>query len=267
MSEDQAQRAVRRVEDHPATEALARLGFVSYGLVHILVAGLALLVAWSKSDEDASSSGALKVVAGSPGGFIALIVAAVGLAALVLWQAMSAILEAMYGDLTDHWKRFFVHLGRAIVYGALTALTVRTLLNRNKDSSKQTASFTAKVMELPLGQILVGAAGLAVLIFAGYNIYKGISKTFLKELGEHPGTVATRLGQIGFVTKGLGFLVVGGLIIVSAVQFDPEKSRGLDGALRALVEQPFGPYLLTLVALGLICYGLYCFARARHADL
>lgn len=151
MSEEQAQRAVRKVEDHPATEALARLGFVSYGLVHLLLAGLALLVAWGSSGEDASSSGALKVVAGSPGGLIALIVAAIGLAALVLWQSMSAILEAMHGDLTDRWKRFFVHLGRAIIYGTLTALTIQTLLNRNNDSSKQTASFTAKVMELPLG--------------------------------------------------------------------------------------------------------------------
>lgn len=267
MSEEQAEHAVRKVEDHPATEALARLGFISYGVVHLLVAWIVLTVAWGKSGEDASSSGALKVVAGSPGGFIALIVAAIGLAALVVWQAMSAILEAMYGDLTDHWKRFFTHLGRAIIYGALTALTVRTLLNRNQDSSKQTSSFTAKVMELPLGQILVGAAGLTVIIFAGFNIYKGISKKFLKELGEDPGTVATVLGQIGFITKGLGFLVVGGLIVVSAVQFDPEKSRGLDGALRALVKQPLGPYLLSLVALGLVCYGLYSFARARHAEL
>ncbi|HLJ34542.1 MAG TPA: DUF1206 domain-containing protein, partial [Ktedonobacteraceae bacterium] len=48
------------------------------------------------------------------------------------------------------------------------------------------------------------------------------------------------------------------------VQFDPKKAVGLDGALKELLLQPFGPILLVIVALGLIAYGLYSFAEARY---
>lgn len=37
----------------------------------------------------------------------------------------------------------------------------------------------------------------------------------------------------------------------------------MDGALKKLVELPFGVAILLLVAAGLIMYGIFCFARAR----
>ena len=42
------------------------------------------------------------------------------------------------------------------------------------------------------------------------------------------------------------------------------QADGLDGALKSLRDEPFGPALLTVVAVGLVAFGLYCFARARH---
>ncbi len=45
---------------------------------------------------------------------------------------------------------------------------------------------------------------------------------------------------------------------------DPKKSGGLDQALQEIVQQPFGQVLLTLVGVGIACYGLFAFARARH---
>ena len=60
-------------------------------------------------------------------------------------------------------------------------------------------------------------------------------------------------------------LWVGVLFILAAMHANPEESKGLDGALRTLKDQPFGPGLLTAVALGIGAYGLYSFSRARHA--
>ena len=37
-----------------------------------------------------------------------------------------------------------------------------------------------------------------------------------------------------------------------------------DQALRDVLQRPFGPTLLLLIAAGLGCYGLFCFAWARH---
>ena len=53
--------------------------------------------------------------------------------------------------------------------------------------------------------------------------------------------------------------------MTGATQNSSSKATGLDGALRTVREQPYGPWLLSAVALGIGAYGVYSFARARHA--
>ncbi|MGZ8755650.1 MAG: DUF1206 domain-containing protein, partial [Acidimicrobiia bacterium] len=69
-------------------ELLARAGLTAYGLIHILVGWLALLMAWGGSAGESSDlSGALRTVARQPFGKIMLGQVAGGLVALALWQA------------------------------------------------------------------------------------------------------------------------------------------------------------------------------------
>jgi hypothetical protein len=117
----------------------------------------------------------------------------------------------------------------------------------------------------------VGAAGLVLIGVGAYHVYKGVTKRFLKEidLAEAPPTatrLVTRLGQAGFPGKGIALAVVGGLLVYAAITFDPSKAQGLDGALRTILEAPFGRILLTLVALGIAAFGAFCFVRARYPE-
>jgi hypothetical protein len=52
----------------------------------------------------------------------------------------------------------------------------------------------------------------------------------------------------------------------AAISFDADKAAGLDAALRAVQDAPFGSWLLTLIAVGLVAFGAFCFARARYPD-
>jgi hypothetical protein len=54
--------------------------------------------------------------------------------------------------------------------------------------------------------------------------------------------------------------------VYAALTHDADKSGGLDQALLKVLDQPFGPLLLALAAAGIACYGLFCFAWARHLD-
>jgi hypothetical protein len=72
------------------------------------------------------------------------------------------------------------------------------------------------------------------------------------------------LGKVGYLAKGAALAAIGALFVTAAAQHEPKESGGLDVALRELLQQPFGPVLLALVALGLGCYGVYCFFRARY---
>jgi hypothetical protein len=59
------------------------------------------------------------------------------------------------------------------------------------------------------------------------------------------------------------FALVGVLIIDAAVTDQPAKSGGIDRALLTLRDQPFGPVLLLLAALGLLIFGVYGLCEAR----
>ena len=68
-----------------------------------------------------------------------------------------------------------------------------------------------------------------------------------------------RAGRLGHAARGLVFIVIGVFLAQAALQSDPDEARGLGGALSALAAQPFGPYLLGLVACGLVAFGLFMF--------
>lgn len=156
---------------------------------------------------------------------------------------------------------------KGVMYAFFAWTTFRVVQGAGSSAEQQTEDFTADLMGSPGGRILVGVVGLAVLGVAGYHVYKGWTKKFLEDLREHPGDWAVHAGRIGYVAKGVALLVVGFFFLVAAWQADPDKAQGLDGALKTLKDQSFGPVLLTLVALGIAAYGVYSFARARYARL
>ena len=67
------------------------------------------------------------------------------------------------------------------------------------------------------------------------------------------------------VAKGIAYAVMGGLFIWAAASFDPEKVGGLDRALETIRYQPLGNIALIVMAVGIACYGIWCFYWAMHA--
>ena len=158
-----------------------------------------------------------------------------------------------------------------ILYVLLGVLALQTA-NGTESSSEGSADRAAQgLFGLPAGRFLVGIAALAVVAAAGYHVYKGVTKSFLEGVDTAQASPSarrtiTRLGQAGYPAKGLALLVVGGLLGWAAITFDASKAAGLDGALRTVLEAPFGKFLLTLIALGLAAFGAFCFARARYPE-
>jgi hypothetical protein len=62
---------------------------------------------------------------------------------------------------------------------------------------------------------------------------------------------------------GVVFAIIGIFLTVAAVQHNARKALGLDGTLKELAQQPFGSWLLGILALGLVAYGVYPFVEAR----
>ena len=263
MDTTQATSVAREAGNSRVVEWGARLGYVVLGILHLVIAWIAVKIAWNigGGSKSADTSGALKEIASSSTGPFLLGVAVVGFAMLAIWQLIEAAIS--HGEAKDRGKA----AAKGLMYAVFAWTSFKVAQGGGGSNEKQTEDFTAGLMGSPGGRLLVGVLGLVVLGVAGYHVYKGWTKKFLEDLREHPGQWAVVAGRIGYIAKGVALVIVGFFFLVAAWQANPEKAQGLDGALKTLKDQAFGPFLLTLVAVGIAAYGVYSFARARYARL
>ena len=255
----------RKADNSDALGIAVRVGLICYGVVHLLIAWLAASLAFGDNKGSASKNGALKEVAQQPLGSVLLYVMTAGFAALVVWQLVETV--AGHRD-EDGGKRKLKQASSALkvaIYGFLGFSSLKVASGGG--GGDQTEPMTARVLALPAGQFLVGVVGVAVARYAAALIYRGF-REHLKSQGQtgELGRAYVLLGKVGYVSKGLALLAVGGLILWAAWSHDPDKSGGLDQALRKVLDQPFGSLMLAVIAFGIGCYGLFCFARPRHLD-
>lgn len=261
----QAGRSAARKADSPWVKILGQLGVAAIGVVYLLLAWIALQVAFGSSDQSADNSGALKEIAEKPFGKVLLAIMAVGLFFYAIWQ----FIEAVIGYQQEDGKELiFKRVSAAAKGGFGAALGVQSLKlvlgSGSKSSSQKQADWTGKLLDLPAGRVLVVIVGLAVIGFSGYLIYKGAKKKFLEKLEGGADPKVIKLGQAGWIARGVAFGVLGILVVVAGVKEQPEEARGLDAALKTLAEQPFGKWILVAVALGLAAYGAFQLITARY---
>ena len=265
-----AQRAAREVSDNPVVQVLGRVGMVCYGIVHVLLAALMAQVVLGDSGEQTDQKGAVASIADTSFGPFLLWVLAIGLFFFALWQ----LVEAAVGY---HWiAKESTRLGKRIgaaaraVTGVVVGFAAVEYASGSgaRNSSQQQQEWTAKVLALPAGQFLVGAVAIGVLVVAFIVARKGVQKTFEEDLDMSRLPTGSRrwverLGRIGWIGKGLAYAIIGLLVGIAAINADPKQSGGLDKALHTLAAQPYGVFLLAVIAAGFLGFGVYCFAAAR----
>jgi hypothetical protein len=249
-------------------ERLARVGIAARGVVYVLIGFLALQIAFGNRHKEADQKGAFQTLVQQPGGKLLLWAVAIGLFGYALWQAT----EAIWGHRQERErKRLIMRVEsavKAVIYVLIGTLAVKIVTGAGKaDAGGEGA--TAKVLKMSGGQFLVGLVGAVIIIVGAVQVWRGLKADFAKYLNLGGLRPAARngirnLGKVGYVARGIVFGLVGGLVIAAAVTFDASKARGMDVALRSLVAQPYGQWLLATIALGLACFGVYCFADARY---
>ncbi len=261
----------KKAEDHRWVDHAARAGMVAYGVVNLLIAWLALQLAFGDREGSTTSSGAMSQLAQQPFGKVLVWLVAVGMLLLVGWRGI----EAAFGhDDEDGAKRTGKRVfsaGKALIYLAIAISAIRVATSAGSGGGKGggTDSTTKKLMDLPGGQTLVFLIGAGIIGYGIFQIYHAWSGNFRDNLtaeGERggSGTAYVAFGTAGYTAKGIAIGIVGSLFVYAAVTHSAKKSGGLDVALQKVLQQPFGPFLLGALALGIGAYGLFCFARARH---
>jgi hypothetical protein len=247
---------------------VARAGLVAYGIVYVLIGWLAVQLALGDRSGKPSSSGALRELAQQPFGGVLIWVVSIGMFLLAVWQLIEAAVGHRDEDGKKRIAKRLASAGKAIVYVVIGVSGVKIAIGSGS-SGKGEETFTAKLMNLPAGQVLVVAVGLAIIGFGVYQLYRAWTEDFADKLdGEgrsgKSGTAYIAFGKAGYSARGVAFAIVGGLFCYAGITHDAKKSGGLDQALFEVLDQPFGPVLLAVVGVGLACFGLFTFAQARH---
>jgi hypothetical protein len=264
---DISARSIERSARRSSTfDLLVRAGLVGYGLLHLVVGGVsASLVA---GGSQPTSQGALERLSNEPYGVPVLAGMACGFAVLAVWQAVAGLVG--YRHLSGR-KRLVMRAGagcRVVTYGYLCFSLTRMLLAGQSQSSSPRQT-SAGVLAEPFGRVLLGVGGLVVAgIGIGLAVF-GLRRGFVDQLDEEARNKKRRVpievvGQVGYVAKGVAFLIIAAVICWAAITDDPHQAGGLDQSLARLVRVPLGAVAVIAIGVGIACFGIYLFARARH---
>jgi Domain of Unknown Function (DUF1206) len=252
---------------------LARLGYAVKGVVYLMIGILAVQLAVGKGGEATDQRGAIHVIYDQPFGRFLLVVVAIGLIGFALWCFIQALFDTEGKG--NKAKGILARVGYAIVgisYGLLGIGTIQLLAGTGNGGRSSTASaqnWTGMVLKYGIGVALIVLIGLIVIGVAAYMFYRAYSAKFqqklsLQRVNEQVRKGLILLGRFGYAALGVVFCIIGIFLIVAALQHNPGDAKGLDSALQVVLQEPFGTFLLAIVALGLIAYGAYSFVEARY---
>ncbi len=267
MSEPSTIGAARYAQRHPL-ETLGRIGYAVKGVVYAIVGFLAVDAARSSGDPE-GQQGAFQAIAETTYGTVLLWVVVIGLGAYALWRLILAVAdpEGEGDDLEGGVKRAF-YVVSGVIYGGLAYSAYQTLTG-GAESGGGTEERTQTLLGLPGGRWLVGLIALGVLAYGALQFRRAYKASFMEKfalegLAAANRTWVKRAGQWGLAARGVVYLLVAGFLAEAALRADSDEAGGLDQALAALQRQPFGPWLLGLIAVGLVLYGVYCWVNAAY---
>ncbi|MGH2937491.1 MAG: DUF1206 domain-containing protein [Solirubrobacterales bacterium] len=264
---DEATRAADRAARSETLGRLARAGMVARGLVYLIIAVLAVKLAIGEKGTDTDQQEALRTIAEQSLGDVLLVLVAAGVAGYALWMLARAAIGHGVAERDSGFDRISA-LASAVAYGVICATAIGILVGSGSQSGSPKET-TGGVLGWPGGTVLVAIAGAVVIGVGIYQAYKGFARKFLEEANTRKMSPEVRkgyttLGVFGYVARSVVFVLVGYGLIKAAVDYDPKKAVGLDGALHELANSSYGPPVLWVVAVGLAGFGLYSVADARY---
>lgn len=251
---------------------LGRLGLSARGVLYIVLAYIALRVAFGQSNRSTDKEGALHTVARQPFGHVLLSVLAAGFGAFAVWQLTMAAWGGSVRAGSDKKHKRLIALVNGVLYGIFCVSTVAlaTGASGSVGGNKPEADLTSRVMQHSFGRALIGVIGVVVIVTGvvlAWRALAGHRELELRPMSRSARRGVEAVGKAGLTARAVIVAAAGVLFLQAGVAFDPNKAKGLDGTLKSLAHTPIGPWLLVLIAAGVLAFGLYSLAEAGYAKL
>ena len=164
-------------------DVFVAVGLVTYGIVHLLIAWIAVRIAWTGRQGNDSQDAALAAMAQTVYGEALLWVTAVGLAALTLWQMFETIWRRTpdEGLITKTFGRVgSVFSAAAYLTLGISAARVALAGRAAREGRRVTEDSTA--LEETVLRVAVVIIGIVLVVLAARSVYRGFRRRFVDDL-------------------------------------------------------------------------------------
>ena len=253
---------------NPIVEIMARLGYAARGLIYFVMGLLTFLLAFGKSGKTTDQQGAIATIGTQSQGKILLWLIFIGLICYSLWGLIRAVLNPFH---KEHDKKGNVeragYLFSGIAY-ALLAIPTYALITggakpaHNGAQGVQIQQYVAKVLAMPMGQLMVGIIGTLVIVVGIFQVYQALRPNFdvqlhLVKLTKTQVKFVKDLGRAGTAARGIIIALAGIFIVAASYTANSNNAKGFDSTVKSLLNVPYGLFLMGIIAIGLISLGIY----------
>ncbi|MCA0972019.1 DUF1206 domain-containing protein [Halobacillus litoralis] len=255
-------------EIKPWIRRTGRFGYMSKGIVYGLVGLLTLMAALGVGGKTTGTSGLFQSMARMPFGEVLLWIISVGIFGYILWSFIKAINNPHNVGTISR----IAYAIAGIIYTGLAINAIQIASHAGSGGGDTNKTISAMLLAQPFGRYLVGILGIIVIGYGLKELYEGFTEKFmskfhLSDMDPHEKKVARNSGKVGLMARGVVLGIIGYFFVQTALTADPSQAKGLDAALLKIAQQPFGQWLLAMVALGFILYGIYQIARGRYQKM
>jgi len=259
-------------------EFMARVGFATRGFIFFVMGILALLLAFGNGGNTTDQQGAIATIGKQPEGQVLLWLVLIGLVCYSSWGLIQVVINPFNKE--NDTKGISARLGYlfgAISYLSLAIPTYALLTGGSKPAhvgkqAAQTQNYVAKILDMPFGQWMVVVVAITVISIGIFQVRKGFMPLFghhldLIKLNTYQLKWVKGFGRFGTISRGFVITLVGVFLVISAYTSDSNEAKGFDSALLSLMHQPYGRWLIGIIALGLMSLGIYALFIALYFRL
>lgn len=249
-------------------KVLAKMGYAARGAIYVTIGVLTLMSVLGMQGEKTGSKGAILAIRDQPAGDIMLVILIAGLCGYVIWRSIQAIADADDHGLSP--KGLVVRVAlliSAVTHTVLAYWVTKLLLHESDDSSDQSPStMVANYLNDDMSTLVFGGVGVVLMLVGVAHLFKGYKSGFKKHMSLPKETHQwlTPVCQFGLIARGVVWLIIGWIVLRAAIAVGSSDEPGISDALQWLSDTPFGSWLIGIIALGLLAFGVYSFIESIY---